>query len=219
MPTFDFQDGQGPVPAHQHSNGGGWVADTAAVAPTVWVSPYATVCHYAVCRNDARIEGRARVFGGAVVMDQARVSDNAIVKGRACVGDMAQVCDNAIVADDSAVLGTSVIAQFVNLTGKCVISGNTILSGRFTVNNTKIHDGESDKKIDEPNKPVLTLEVVQYELPRDLVPDLYEKVLNQGERQIRRTLNAWPFGKILTHKYICGTPSVIEWRWEDDPSI
>ena len=25
----DFKDGKGPVPAHQHSNGGGWVADTA----------------------------------------------------------------------------------------------------------------------------------------------------------------------------------------------
>ena len=29
--TFDFKDGNGPVPAHQHPNGGGWVADTAKV--------------------------------------------------------------------------------------------------------------------------------------------------------------------------------------------
>ena len=29
MTTFDF--GKGPVPAHQHPNGGGWVADTATV--------------------------------------------------------------------------------------------------------------------------------------------------------------------------------------------
>jgi len=25
MTTHDFQDGNGPVPAHQHANGGGWV--------------------------------------------------------------------------------------------------------------------------------------------------------------------------------------------------
>jgi len=31
--TSDF--GSGPVPAHQHKNGGGWVADTAFVAETV----------------------------------------------------------------------------------------------------------------------------------------------------------------------------------------
>ena len=27
MTTFDFEDGKGPVPAHQHPNGDGWVAD------------------------------------------------------------------------------------------------------------------------------------------------------------------------------------------------
>ena len=29
MVTFDF--GNGPIPAHKHSNGGGWVADNAQV--------------------------------------------------------------------------------------------------------------------------------------------------------------------------------------------
>ena len=35
--------GEGPVPAHQHSNGGGWVADTADVADSVFVGPNARV--------------------------------------------------------------------------------------------------------------------------------------------------------------------------------
>ena len=34
---FDFEDGNGPVPAHKHPNGGGWVADTATVADTAYV--------------------------------------------------------------------------------------------------------------------------------------------------------------------------------------
>ena len=43
----DFQDGRGPVPAHPHSNGGGWIADTATVDAT------------------ARVSGDAQVYGDA----------------------------------------------------------------------------------------------------------------------------------------------------------
>ena len=35
MISFDF--GTGPVPAHKHPNGGGWVADTAFVGDKVFV--------------------------------------------------------------------------------------------------------------------------------------------------------------------------------------
>lgn len=51
MTTFDF--GYGPVPAHQHSNGGGWVADTADVADTAYVGP------------DAQVFDDALVYGNA----------------------------------------------------------------------------------------------------------------------------------------------------------
>src|SRR5690606_37053101 len=46
---FDF--GSGPVPAHQHPNGGGWVADTAHVADSAYVG------------RNARVFGDARVSG------------------------------------------------------------------------------------------------------------------------------------------------------------
>jgi len=53
---FDFDDGNGPVPAHRHQNPdgsiGGWVADTATVAPTAEVGP------------EARIFDQARVYVG-----------------------------------------------------------------------------------------------------------------------------------------------------------
>jgi hypothetical protein len=55
VPLFDFQDGNGPVPAHQHSDGGGWVADTAYVDDSVYVGPDALVFDsarvYAVTRR------------------------------------------------------------------------------------------------------------------------------------------------------------------------
>lgn len=57
LTTFDF--GDGPVPAHQHSNGGGWVADTAHVDETAYVGPDARVY------GDARVSGAARVYGAA----------------------------------------------------------------------------------------------------------------------------------------------------------
>ena len=41
MTDFDF--GDGPVPAHQHPNGLGWVADTATVEVSAYVGPDAQV--------------------------------------------------------------------------------------------------------------------------------------------------------------------------------
>ena len=45
--TFDFEDGNGPVPAHRHVNKegfeGGWVAETATVERNAWVSDTARV--------------------------------------------------------------------------------------------------------------------------------------------------------------------------------
>jgi len=37
MPTFDFQDGKGPVAVHQHLHGGGLVADTAFISATAYI--------------------------------------------------------------------------------------------------------------------------------------------------------------------------------------
>ena len=53
--THDFRDGNGPVPAHRHTNGGGWVANTAHVHNSAYIGP------------DARVYGNARVSGDAWV--------------------------------------------------------------------------------------------------------------------------------------------------------
>src|ERR1041385_247731 len=51
--THDFGDGAGAVPAHQHSNGGGWVAETAVVDPLVFVASTAAVYQYAQITNNS----------------------------------------------------------------------------------------------------------------------------------------------------------------------
>ena len=91
MTKFDFNDGNGPVPAHQHSNGGGWVADTASVSDTAYVGLDAQVFDNAVVSGSARVSGTAQVFDNAVVSGSARVSGSALVSGRAVVfGDEKQ---------------------------------------------------------------------------------------------------------------------------------
>ena len=70
---YKFGDGKGPVPAHQHPNGGGWVADTAKVADTSYVGPDAWVY------GNAEVSGTARVYGDVQVSGTARVSGDAWV--------------------------------------------------------------------------------------------------------------------------------------------
>ena len=53
--THDFHDGRGPVPAHQHLYGGGWVADSAHVDASVRVA------------GDAQVSGDAWVYGNAAI--------------------------------------------------------------------------------------------------------------------------------------------------------
>ena len=116
MSTFDF--GFGPVPAHQHTNGGGWVADTARVEDSAYIGPSAQVT------GNARVSGNAQVSGDAQVSGNARVSDNAWVSGNA------QVSGNAKIAKPSDYLLIGPIgsrADFLTWTR----SDNCIATGCF----------------------------------------------------------------------------------------
>lgn len=83
--TFDFGDGNGPVPAHRHSNGGGWVAETARVGNTAYVGPDARVTGGTVS-DGATVSGNALVTGGTV-SGAAVVTGNARVTGGTVTGD------------------------------------------------------------------------------------------------------------------------------------
>ena len=91
LQTFDFNDGNGPVPAFRHLNPdgtlGGWVAATAAVAPTVYMAP------------------TARVFGRALVRDHARLLDHACVRDYARVSGHVVLRDRAQLRDYASALG------------------------------------------------------------------------------------------------------------------
>jgi hypothetical protein len=86
---FDF--GAGPVPAHRHANGGGWVADSATVADSAYVGPNARVYDKARVAGEARVYGEAQVFGEAWVYGEAQVFGEARVFGEAQVYGEARV--------------------------------------------------------------------------------------------------------------------------------
>lgn len=102
---FDFNDGKGLVHAHKHSNGGGWVADSAIVADTAYVGPDARVYDTASVHCNANIFGNARVFGNAWVTNSTTVYDNAVVFGNAKLYGNVRVSGDAMISGDVQVNG------------------------------------------------------------------------------------------------------------------
>jgi carbonic anhydrase/acetyltransferase-like protein (isoleucine patch superfamily) len=108
---FDFGDGEGPVPAHRHTRGGGWVANTATVDPEAWIGPdalvygNARVCSVEPQTDDAQIYENARVHGEARVYGNARIYGKAKVYGRARVYGKAHVCQFARIYGNARVYG------------------------------------------------------------------------------------------------------------------
>jgi len=101
--TFDFNDGNGPVPAARHINPdgstGGWVAETATASTT------AIIGRNAVVFGNANVSGNARIFEQARIHGRATVTDNAWVTGTA------QVYDNAMIAGDAWIGGAALISD------------------------------------------------------------------------------------------------------------
>ena len=77
--TYDFDNGNGPVPAHRHSNGEGWVADTAKVDASAYIGPFALVFGNAQVCSGACVFGKVEVYGDAKICGDAQVygDDNA----------------------------------------------------------------------------------------------------------------------------------------------
>ena len=111
--VFDF--GAGPVPAHQHANGGGWVADTAQVDAGAYVG------HSAQVSGEARVFGKARVFGEAQVSGKAQVSGEARVSGKARVFGEAQVSGEARVFGEAQVSGEARVFGEAQVSGEAQV--------------------------------------------------------------------------------------------------
>lgn len=135
---YDF--GKGYLePAHQHPNGGGWVAETAFVEDTCFVGPFATVYDnvhilgnvkindYAKVYGDASVIDNAKIYGNAQVYGYARIKKNARICGNARVYEKVLVTDNASVFDNSVVYGEATIANYAQVYESAKVYGNVKL--------------------------------------------------------------------------------------------
>ena len=91
---------------HQHSNGGGWVANTAVVAASAYIGPDAWVSDNAQVCDNAWVYGDAQVYGDACVCSHALVYSTAQVYGDAQVFGDAQVCGDTWAVSPLYIQGT-----------------------------------------------------------------------------------------------------------------
>lgn len=114
-----------------HPNGGGWVADTARVAPSAYVGPHAVVMGHAEVTDQVRIDGTAWLEN-ATVQDRVVIDGNANVFGGQFAGD-AHVTGNAVVNDcnvrDKALLGGTALLHGGAFGGTIVVGGDAEIGG------------------------------------------------------------------------------------------
>ena len=106
---------------HAHSNGGGWVSDSASVADSVYVGPDAMVL------GNASLTGNVRVEDYAVVANSVMASDNVVISGHAVVDGGGWVYDNGWVLGSVILSDNVIISDSAVVTNSCKISGNAKL--------------------------------------------------------------------------------------------
>ncbi|MEH2919581.1 Svx/AvrXca family virulence/avirulence protein [Samsonia erythrinae] len=104
---------------HRHANGGGWVSQSANVAPTAYVGPYARVIGGNVMDN-ARIEDRATILSGTV-------------EGHAVVGGLTVMQGDTVVRDNARLhtvfMGPGAFERGIVLSGSAQMRGDAEIRG------------------------------------------------------------------------------------------
>jgi bifunctional N-acetylglucosamine-1-phosphate-uridyltransferase/glucosamine-1-phosphate-acetyltransferase GlmU-like protein len=125
-PKHDFKDGKGRVFAHRHDNGGGWVADTAWVAPTVKVTRNAEVFDFARVHDNCEITGQSKVFNRARLFDAVTLSQRAAVHGHAIVRNSVLVKDDCQIFGSAHVCGDTRMNHNVHIYDHAVVINSNI---------------------------------------------------------------------------------------------
>lgn len=117
-----------------HSNGGGWVASTASVAPSVFVASHAVVLgNSQITGTNTRIEGTA-VIKNATIRNNVHIKDNAVVLGGtygADDGSLVEIKGNAF-SENNTVSGNAQIMERAQVSNYG-LSGNVIVGGDVRV--------------------------------------------------------------------------------------
>lgn len=112
MPVFNFEDGNGEVPASIHKNpegdAGGWVADTATVDSSAYLSESSTVFGKACVTDRSTVTGISKVFGSAYVCGNAHIT------GNSSISDFCRISKDASISESS-------LTGHVKVGGNCAI--------------------------------------------------------------------------------------------------
>lgn len=141
-PKHDFKDGFGKVFAHRHDNGGGWVADTAYVAPSVKVTRNAQVFGYAKVYDSCEIMGSSRVYGRAKLFDTVSLTQRATINGNAVVFGTAKLEDSAIIGGQAQVSGSTRLLHRARVLGNAKVfntyASGPVVRGELTITDSAI---------------------------------------------------------------------------------
>lgn len=131
-----------------HSNGGGLVASTATVEPSVYVAPNAIVKGNAKVTGNVKIldyavvEGSAQVSGNAVIAGYGMVAENAVVSGNARVDDCASVMGRANISGNAKVIESACVFGNVTMTENSVAKGMAYIMADGKLSGQGIADGD-----------------------------------------------------------------------------
>ena len=171
MLMHDFGDGRGFVPARRHTNGGGMVALTATVEPTVFLGPGCAVFGHACLLGKVHVSGGARISGlryppdiSTRLEDQVRISGNVVIEGCVLMRDNAQARGNArltgavqmhhrsIAADRALMEGDVILLDSVYLGGDVAVLGRTeqiVIQGEELITGQRLIQSPRDLGIED----------------------------------------------------------------------
>jgi carbonic anhydrase/acetyltransferase-like protein (isoleucine patch superfamily) len=198
------------VPGHSHSNGGGFVANTAYVESSAYVGPDAQVLDY------AQVLGNARIEDYALVEDYATVMDNAVISGHGWIKDSAQVLDYGKVRNfgklesGSIVSGNGKVIEHGTLLSNCHVSDEAVVKGisfswSETIAGSAVVDGDYANNLNL-TKGVWFLWLVNTQTMADNAEDL-ENLYACYDFETSHPYLAWDKHGAI-HGYLNGEPEI-----------
>lgn len=136
---FDFGDGH-QVPVRIHDNGGGVIALTAHVDPTVFVGAGCKVWGHAKLYGRVRLVGRVLVFGHNLPGDvSVQIEDDAVIVGSVQISGAVLIRDRTEIRDNAKLSGCVQAMHRVRICGNTVLDGDVLVKeSAYLTGNTRI---------------------------------------------------------------------------------
>ncbi len=136
MRKYDFRDGRGYVGAIVHPNGGGLVAITAHVEPSVYLAKGVEVFGHAKLTGNVRVSGRVRISGdyfpcgmSTLIEDDVTISGEVVIEGFVLLRDRVSVRDRAQLRGAVRAMHSVVVCQNARLSGDITLRDKVFVGG------------------------------------------------------------------------------------------